>query len=39
MKTNTNTLTTTVNEQVVLRDRLQGMPVKTRIKAGLKIKL
>ena len=36
MKTNTST---NVNQQVVLRDKPQGMPVKTRIKAGLKIKL
>jgi hypothetical protein len=32
MKTNTS-----VNEQIVLRDIPQGMPVKTRIKAGLKL--
>ena len=35
----TNTSTNSVNQQVVLRDKPQGMPVKTRIKAGLKIKL
>ena len=28
---------TSVNEQIVLRDLPQGMPVKTRIKAGLKL--
>jgi hypothetical protein len=28
---------TPVNEQIVLRDIPQGMPVKTRIKAGLKL--
>ena len=28
-----------VSEQVVLRDKSEGMPVKTRIKAGLKLKL
>ncbi len=34
-----NNQTKTVNQQVVLRDKPQGMVVKTRIKAGLKIKL
>jgi hypothetical protein len=38
-KMKTNTSTNTVNQQVVLRDKPQGMAVKTRIKAGLKIKL
>jgi hypothetical protein len=28
---------TSLNEQIVLRDVPQGMPVKTRIKAGLKL--
>lgn len=31
--------TNTVNNQIVLRDTPKGMPVRTRIKAGLKIKM
>jgi hypothetical protein len=34
-----NATGTPVNQQVVLRDLPKGMPVKTRIKAGLKSKL
>ena len=30
--------TNTVNNQIVLRDTPNGMPVRTRIKAGLKFK-
>lgn len=31
--------TNKVNNQIVLRDAPNGMPVRTRIKAGLKIKM
>jgi hypothetical protein len=42
MKTNLNdrnATVTSVNRQIVLRDTPNGMPVRTRIKAGLKIKM
>jgi|KBSSwiStaDraftv2_1062776.scaffolds.fasta_scaffold3756891_1 hypothetical protein len=39
MKNKTVKYQSNVNQQTVLRDTPNGMPVKTRLKAGLKIKL
>jgi hypothetical protein len=39
MKNKTVKYESNVNQQTVLRDTPNGMPVKTRLKAGLKIKL
>ena len=38
MKNNTVNIEKSVNNQVVLRDTPKGMPVKTRLRAGLKLK-
>jgi hypothetical protein len=39
MKNKTVKYESNVNQQTVLRDTPNGIPVKTRLKAGLKIKL